>query len=619
MQKILFYKIFVFVLLFGNLSVYAQQNLSKETKRMEVLHKKSNLSDQEIVEFFRLSQKFVNVGHNQTLEHLEKFKQKLIKEKQYKHLPHYCSQVSEWYMYAGKDEKAFEILKDITDSYAQEFDEENRIRVNMMMLRALENQMKYREVLELSEEMLLEAKSEYNKAGIYSIKASALHKQGDFQGTIESLQEALKLYRSINNVENVAVIYNRIGLLKFDMKEFKSALKYYKQGVREAEKNNVGSENLAALYHNMANAYKEIDSLDLAQDYYTKVLDLSKTFNNPMTQASVLLDMGLFYVEKKDFPKAFEHLSKSMRISDSLGIDYGKMYNYNALAYAYQQQGQYGKALEASEKTVVYAQKLNDPKTEFSAYKMLSDLYSKTGNYKKALENHIKFYSLETEIMGEEKQRAVSELEIKYQTEVKDRELERISYENKLQTEQIRMLSFGIVLLLLLIFGIIFFIIYRNRILKDLYQRNVEIINMANIYKIVPEETTNNRSQPKKIFDKLMDLLENEKIFQDPELSIKDVAEKIKTNEKYVSQAISTYANMNYNNFINFYRVNRAKVLFGEMEFANINEIMYACGFNSRTTFYNAFKKFTGLSPKQFKEMGGGVSESLKEEYAEIG
>lgn len=105
-----------------------------------------------------------------------------------------------------------------------------------------------------------------------------------------------------------------------------------------------------------------------------------------------------------------------------------------------------------------------------------------------------------------------------------------------------------------------------------------------------------------KIYQNIINLLENDKIYKDPYLSICRLSEIIGCNEKYISGAISNNANMNYSKLINSYRINEAKRLIYNNKYENLNEVMKACGFNSRTTFYTAFNKYTGMSPKQFRD-----------------
>jgi AraC-like DNA-binding protein len=97
-------------------------------------------------------------------------------------------------------------------------------------------------------------------------------------------------------------------------------------------------------------------------------------------------------------------------------------------------------------------------------------------------------------------------------------------------------------------------------------------------------------------------LILSEKLYQNPELSLTEVAKKLKTNTSIISKAINQGFAMNFNDFINNYRVEAVKVMFtkGEHKKSTLLGIAYDCGFNSKATFNRAFKKNTGLSPKDY-------------------
>jgi AraC-like DNA-binding protein len=59
---------------------------------------------------------------------------------------------------------------------------------------------------------------------------------------------------------------------------------------------------------------------------------------------------------------------------------------------------------------------------------------------------------------------------------------------------------------------------------------------------------------------------------------------------------------MNFNDYINHHRVESVKKAFtnGEHKTTTLLGIAYDCGFNSKATFNRAFKKNTGLSPKEY-------------------
>jgi AraC-like DNA-binding protein len=97
--------------------------------------------------------------------------------------------------------------------------------------------------------------------------------------------------------------------------------------------------------------------------------------------------------------------------------------------------------------------------------------------------------------------------------------------------------------------------------------------------------------------------MQDEKIFINHKLSIEDVAFKLQTNTKYISQIINETYNKNFYNFINSYRIEEAKKLLvlTENEKYSILGIAQSVGFVSKSTFNVAFKHFTGLTPTEYK------------------
>jgi len=103
---------------------------------------------------------------------------------------------------------------------------------------------------------------------------------------------------------------------------------------------------------------------------------------------------------------------------------------------------------------------------------------------------------------------------------------------------------------------------------------------------------------------KLQALMNNEKIFLNNDLKIGDVAEKINLPVYYVSQVINEKLGKNFYDFINEYRVDEVKKRFADTQYdyLTILAIGFDSGFNSKTAFYSAFKRNTGMIPSEFKK-----------------
>lgn len=96
----------------------------------------------------------------------------------------------------------------------------------------------------------------------------------------------------------------------------------------------------------------------------------------------------------------------------------------------------------------------------------------------------------------------------------------------------------------------------------------------------------------------------NEKLFLSPNLSLKDVSQKLALSEGYVSQLINKHSEYNFNDYINKLRVEEAMSLLSNPNYDNytIVSVGLECGFNSKSSFYTAFKKFTGKTPASYKK-----------------
>lgn len=101
---------------------------------------------------------------------------------------------------------------------------------------------------------------------------------------------------------------------------------------------------------------------------------------------------------------------------------------------------------------------------------------------------------------------------------------------------------------------------------------------------------------------KIEEILVTEKLYQNPELTLTDIAKKLNTNAAVISKAINQGFQMNFNDLINNYRIEAVKKRLeeGEQKKSTLLGIAFDCGFNSKATFNRAFKKHTGITPKEY-------------------
>lgn len=93
------------------------------------------------------------------------------------------------------------------------------------------------------------------------------------------------------------------------------------------------------------------------------------------------------------------------------------------------------------------------------------------------------------------------------------------------------------------------------------------------------------------------------KKYREKDYTVKDLASDLETNTRYVSSALKIGYNMNYTSFVNRCRVKEAAAMLADKRYRKLKmeEVSDMVGFSNRQSFYAAFYKFMGTTPRQYK------------------
>ncbi len=143
---------------------------------------------------------------------------------------------------------------------------------------------------------------------------------------------------------------------------------------------------------------------------------------------------------------------------------------------------------------------------------------------------------------------------------------------------------------------------FKNSVVFSKAEFEKHLKNIKPVYEGKSFKGDLSQEQIEEYFKMLDEYLRKNKPFTNPEITIERLAKMTKIPKYKISKVINTKENKNFFDFINFYRIEEAKKMLKseKMNFLSIDGVGYEVGFNSKSAFYRAFKKFTHQTPKEF-------------------
>ena len=154
-----------------------------------------------------------------------------------------------------------------------------------------------------------------------------------------------------------------------------------------------------------------------------------------------------------------------------------------------------------------------------------------------------------------------------------------------------------VTLLFLFITSTLFKSLKQPEIFSGIHVEEINISSKNEIVGLTEEEISTTTTL-------LNNYMESDKPYLEPNLSLSDLAEKLNVNSRTLSQIINNKLGLRFFDFINKYRVLEATHMIKDPPDPKMTilEIMYQTGFNSKSSFNTAFKKFTGMTPSEVKK-----------------
>lgn len=157
--------------------------------------------------------------------------------------------------------------------------------------------------------------------------------------------------------------------------------------------------------------------------------------------------------------------------------------------------------------------------------------------------------------------------------------------------------------------AVVYMIAYFSIKQREIYPQDLDIDEIVNTNNIENEQQKSKQllsnSELETLKEKLLYLIETEKPYLDSELNLVKLADKLSLSTHQLSYVINNGFNENFFQFINKYKVQKAKELLNNPKYDNytIVAIGFESGFNSKTAFNTTFKKMTSYTPTEYRKL----------------
>ncbi len=320
-----------------------------------------------------------------------------------------------------------------------------------------------------------------DRAKVYGYFAKAYTNESQDDKAFKAYLNSKKEYLSIDSIEQALAVNIDIAyLLSMQKSNIPDAEKYIQEYLDFAQKND-NHRMLSYGYKSWASLFLD-QKPDESLHYFRKAIHYSVP-NDPNTSA-IYANLAVLYNEILKKPdSALLYLDKSLRIDLKNKNNYNICLNYVNQAGAYYYKKEHYKAIELLKKALDIPLKMNAKSVHASIYYFLSMNYNELHDYENAYHSLSQFHELQDAVSNEKQEIKISELQTQYKTQ--EKEIENLSLKNKLQTNQIIMYAF---LLLLIIFIILGILVFKNISKKKTIAEQEKLIETQKLEKTLKDQ-----------------------------------------------------------------------------------------------------------------------------------
>ncbi|WP_320019276.1 tetratricopeptide repeat-containing sensor histidine kinase [Labilibaculum manganireducens] len=344
-------------------------------------------------------------------------------------------------------------------------------------------------------------------------------KEDQFNLAINDFFICLKYFEKINDQKLLFAIYNNIGLVYKNLKDYEKSYYYYSKSLNIALKSN---SSLYYCYNNLANIFSLQNNYGEALSYYKKNLEILNEEPNKYQLAQTYHNIGSCFFEMRQYSMALEYLNQSLLLKKEIGNKNLTISTLNSLAHVFYAQNNYKDALEYRKKALALAIETKNIEYQKNCNEELFKIFTHLNMADSALHYFSDYELLKDSIFNLKNLKQIAEIQEKYESEKKETQITLLEKVNKSRMWQRN----SLIVLLILLIGYAIFIVrsyYINKKTHRLLQLQNERIQW---HKTLLDQKNVALSDSNKTKNRLFQIISHD--LRSPLASVYNIAQLIK-------------------------------------------------------------------------------------------
>jgi len=288
-------------------------------------------------------------------------------------------------------------------------------------------------------------------------------RMGDFLKALDYALKSAEIYSQLDDRKGMAVLDSLIAMIYTSQGQYKKALEYSfkaKQGYEA-----LGDKNgIAMTLNNIGRDYQRSGNYKEALKYLKQGSEIFREMKSKRSYSYTLNNIGEVYDAMRDFRQAQDYFTRSLKIKEEIKDQMGIAYTLINSGRTYRKLGQYKKSTQLLLRALNIASEINIKSEIRNANKELAETYEALGNYPQALLYYKKYKEINDSIFNERNSKKTAELQTRYETEKKEKEIALLKKDKELQQMDIlkqRNLINSLIIMSLLVFLLALYTRYR--------------------------------------------------------------------------------------------------------------------------------------------------------------